>query len=277
MPKFQHFVITRYFTRAVSDPNDLESRLGNLGEWLDRRMVLFKKYCFPSVIAQSEKNFTWILYFDEKTPVDQLQQINDLIAGHTNIKIRLSQLLQPQDHAADVRAACHPDTRWVVTTRLDNDDGWHRDFVKNLHRQLSLRQTEFLNFSAGIIYYRDRTYLYRHPSNAFLSFCEPADSCQTVICSNHIFASRVAPVRQLHGPPVFLQAVHGGNVSNKPRGTRVHRMLGLSGFEAMTELFQEPVEEGDFEILVENLTSAAGWKIRDRVIDFARKLRRKQS
>ena len=272
-PQFKHFIITRYCTRAVSDPKDFEARLGDMGEWLDRRLVLFERYCLPSIIAQSEQNFTWLLYFDETAPPDRLQKVRDLIAGHDNIEIRLAQLLSPEDHAADVRAACGPDISWVVTSRLDNDDGWHRDFAKNLHAQLRFEQREFLNFPFGIIYYRDRTYLYRHASNAFISFCEPVDQCLTVICSNHIYADRVARVRQLSGPPAFLQAVHGTNQSNKPRGSRVHRILALNGFEPMTQLFRDSIEESDSEILFENLTAATAWKIRDQIISLVRKRR----
>jgi hypothetical protein len=273
-PRFKHVVLTLYFGRQIDDHNDFARRLGNVGEWLENRLVLFKRYCLPSVIAQSNQDFTWLLYFDETTPRDYLRKIRDLIAGHENIKIRLGGLFTPKIHAADVRAELDPDTEWAVTTRLDNDDGWHRDFVKNLHEQLRFDRREFLNFPTGIIYYRDRTYLYRHSSNAFLSFCEPADDLSTVICANHIFAGEVAPIRQLSGPPAFLQAVHGGNQSNKPRGIRVHRTMALNGFEALTELFSAPAAESDGDLLIENLTATPARMMRDRMIDFARSIKR---
>ncbi|MGO9338925.1 MAG: glycosyltransferase [Terracidiphilus sp.] len=273
--RFKHVVLTVYFGRQIDDPNDFARRLGNVREWLENRLVLFKRYCLPSVIAQSNQDFTWLLCLDETTPEDYLQKIRDLIAGHDNIKIRLGGLFTPKIHAADVRAELDPDTEWVVTTRLDNDDGWHRDFVKNLHAQLRFDRREFLNFPTGIIYYRDRTYLYRHRSNAFLSFCEPADDFSTVICANHIFASEVAPIRQLSGPPAFLQAVHGRNQSNKPRGIRVHRAMALNGFEAMTELFADPKGERDRDLLFENLTATPARMVRDRMIDMARPVMRR--
>lgn len=276
-PQFKHIVITLYFTRHFKDPNDFSKRLGNVNAWLESRLVLFKTVCLPSVLAQSQQSFTWLLYFDDSTPEDYLQRIRELIAGHDNIKLRLGGIFSPEIHAADVRAECGSDAEWVVTSRLDNDDGWHRDFVKNLHGQLRFDQREFLNFPSGIICYRDRTYLYRHSSNAFLSLCEPVDGCSTVVCCNHLFAEEVAPVRQLSGPPAFFQVVHGRNQSNKPRGFRVHRILGLNGFEAMTELFARPTGESDPEILFENLTLAPARMVRDRMVALVRLISRKRS
>lgn len=270
---FKHVMITRYFTRHSSNPSDFEARLGDVSAWLEDRLLLFKKYCLPSVIAQSVQNFTWLLYFDETTPKDHLQKVRELLAPYPNFKIHLSRLLSTEDHAADVRAEMDSETQWVLTSRLDNDDGLHREFIKNLQAQLQFEKREFLNFPSGIIYYRDHTYLFRHRSNAFVSYFEPAHDVSTVICSKHLFVERVAPLRQLVSPPAFLQVVHGRNRSNKPRGTRVHRMLALNGFEALTELFTNPIEESDAEITLENMTLATGWMLRDKMIEAARKIR----
>jgi N-acetylglucosaminyl-diphospho-decaprenol L-rhamnosyltransferase len=269
---FKHVIITRYFTRHSLNASDFEVRLGDVSGWLEERLILFKKYCLPSVIGQSEQNFTWLLYLDETTPTDYLRKIQDLIAGHDNFKVRMSRFLSIDDHVADVRAELQSDTRWVLTSRLDNDDGLHRDFIKNLQGQCR-SEREFLNFPSGIIYYRDHTYLFRHRSNAFVSFCEPTDSLSTVICSKHLLVDQVAPLRQLTSPPAFLQVVHGNNRSNKPRGTRVHRMLALNGFEAIPELFTKTIEESDARITLENVTLAASWRLRDKLIQVARSIK----
>src|ERR1700677_1263076 len=103
-PRFKHVVLTQYFTRSIEDPGDLGRRLGNIAEWLENRLVLFKRYCLPSVMAQSNQDFTWLLYFDETTPEAYLRRIRDLIAGHDNFKIRLGRLFTPEIQAMDVRA-----------------------------------------------------------------------------------------------------------------------------------------------------------------------------
>jgi hypothetical protein len=267
----KHVIITRYFTRQTKDPNEVRAWRQNSAAWLENRLELFKKFCLPSVLAQSDQNFTWLLYFDEETPEAYLDQIRELIDGRQNIRIRLCGYFYDEDPAADVRAELDTNTKWVLTSRLDNDDGWHRDFVKNLQSQVRFEQREFLNFPTGIIYYRDRTYLFRHHSNAFVSFVEPADHVTTVLCKEHLLVNQVAPVRQLVGPPAFMQVVHGKNVSNKPRGMRIPRLLALNGFEAMSDLFTTPIVESDAEILFENITVSTAWMVRDWIIDRARR------
>ena len=174
-----------------------------------------------------------------------------------------------------VKAALNDNTKWVLTTRLDNDDGWHRDFVKILHSNVTVGRREFLNYPVGLIYYMDNIYLYRHQSNAFISFMEPSDSFSTVWCGPHPYLSRIAPIRQLSSFPAFLQVVHGQTRSNKPRGVRVHRMLALNGFEAITQLFEGSADETDFSIVLDNMTSAMKWAARDRAGMIARGAARK--
>ena len=37
-------------------------------EWLKGRQTLFEKFCLPSVLSQTNKDFEWILVADERTP-----------------------------------------------------------------------------------------------------------------------------------------------------------------------------------------------------------------
>jgi hypothetical protein len=272
---FEHFVITRYFVRFNEKANDRDAKLRASPGWLENRLELFKKFCLPSVTAQSIQNFRWLIYFDEDVPANYLAQVRALTSVHKNIEIITCRFFNTELLVSSVRSYLDSNTKWVLTTRLDNDDGWHRDFVKILHTQLQFEQREFLNFPVGVIYYSDRTYLYKHPSNAFISFLERSDNFLTVWCGQHLYLDRVAPVRQLPTFPAFLQAVHSQTQSNKPRGVRVHRILALQGFEAMTQLFEQPSKETDLSILLDNMTSVAKWAARDRAIALIRAMAQK--
>jgi Putative rhamnosyl transferase len=135
-------------------------------------------------------------------------------------------------------------------------------------------KTEFLNFPRGIIWYSGKCYLYRHSSNAFLSMVEPAAAPRTVWLGPHEDAARVAPVRQLAQTPAFLQVIHGKNVSNKPRGTRMNARRALIGFEAIEALQGRQARESATGIMLENATSVVLWKLRDWLISMAKPLRR---
>src|SRR5690606_41106873 len=43
-------------------------------------------FCLPSVTAQSNRNFKWLIYFDVTTPQRFIDQINQLTAPHDNIR-----------------------------------------------------------------------------------------------------------------------------------------------------------------------------------------------
>src|SRR5579859_6150981 len=121
---FQHIVITRYFVR-FSERTDIRAVLAANSNWLEERFELFRSYCFPSVINQSVKNFTWLLYFDVNTPTDYLDRVRGLIADHDNIKMVLCTDFNDATREEAVRSELRPTTKWLLTTRLDNDDGWH--------------------------------------------------------------------------------------------------------------------------------------------------------
>jgi hypothetical protein len=266
---FQHFVITRYFVRFSERTDDRESQLRAEPDWLDNRLELFKTFCLPSVVAQSDQNFRWYLYFDEGTPAAYLAKVQELVSPYANMELKICRLFTREMLEDDIRAGLRPETKWVLTTRLDNDDAWHRDFVKTLHRQTTFDRREFLNFPVGLIYYNRNIYLYRHLSNAFISLIEPTEGMLTVWCGAHAFLGKIAPIRQLRPFPAFLQVVHGQTRSNKPRGVRIHRVVALEGFEAIPELFDSP-RDSDLGILWDGLISAPQWALRDRLVAFAR-------
>jgi hypothetical protein len=264
----KHIIITPYYVwRHFS--GQAEPKLAG-PTWLAHRLQLFEKYCLPSVTSQSDQNFEWFIYFDVSTAADYLGRIRALTSKYENISIKLCSHFDP---AKDVLATLTDSMNWVITTRLDNDDGLRRDFVSTLHAAVQERE-EFLNFPRGIILYSGKCFIYKHYSNAFISFVEPAERPRTVWSVAHTEAAKVAPVRQLPESPAFLQVVHDKNISNKPRGTRIHSRQALIGFETITALQGQESGETAQGVLLENLTTVIIWKLRDFLISLARVVRR---
>jgi Putative rhamnosyl transferase len=268
----QHIVITRYFVQMSEAAADVNAILSTDETWLDARFEIFKAFCLPSVVAQTVKGFTWLIFFDAATPGAQLNRVRNLVAEHPFIRIVLCTSFDDDTRAEAVRAELRPETRWLLTTRLDNDDGWRRDFVERLHEQLRFERREFLNYPVGLLYYADKTFLYRHPSNAFISLLEPVEHFTTVWCDQHVNLSRHAPIRQLPPSPTFIQVVHKGTRSNKPRGVRIHRFLALPGFEAIAPLAGEGPPENDWGIFGYNGSVALLWAVRDAIAAAVRRL-----
>ena len=41
-------------------------------KWMKHRIELFDKYCYPSIINQTNKNFKWLIFFDGDTTDEKL-------------------------------------------------------------------------------------------------------------------------------------------------------------------------------------------------------------
>jgi hypothetical protein len=167
-----------------------------------------------------------------------------------------------------------PTAEWLLTTRLDNDDGWRSDFVETLQNSLSFERREFLNYPVGLIYYSGMIFKFRHKSNAFISLIEPVEGFLTVWCGQHLELDRVAPIRQLPAIPTFLQVVHERTRSNKPRGVRVRRSSSMAGFEAIQLPAPIGGKERDLDLILFNLTVGAFWALRDVIAACVRRVRR---
>jgi hypothetical protein len=265
----KHFILTRYFVRF--DPN---APIAVKPGWFEERLRLFETYCLPSMVAQTDQDFIWLLYFDPATPARHVEQIRSLIAPHPHFRIKFNERFTPETVRKDVIEEAGSGAGWLLTTRFDNDDGLRRDFIARLHAGVRPGTREFLNVPAGLIDYRGRLLLYRDGSNAFISLFEPAQDAVTVLCAQHQELRKFGSIRQIDPFPAFVQVVHGGNLSNKPRGPRVHKALALAGFEAIPALYAGPLEESDGWIMAENLTAAVLWRIRDDVIRIAKAVRR---
>ena len=170
-PKSWHVILTRFNVRwdeALDGPS-----IGTDPAWLENRFKLFERYCLPSVLGQSRSDFSWLLFFDHQTPEPYAQRARALADLHPNIHPIFCRSL-PNDFVSESIVKTIPtEPEWLLTTRLDNDDGLHEDFVARVQDAQTLERSEVLNCPVGIILHGDRAYRLRHTSNAFISLSEP--------------------------------------------------------------------------------------------------------
>jgi hypothetical protein len=268
--QFHHVILTRFNCSYSRDPADREIAIRARPGWLEERFVLFERYCLPSVVAQSTHDFRWHVYFDRNTPAQYLERARNGLAGRSNFMIKLCDLYGSETVQADLPGDLGSTRKWLVTTRLDNDDALYRDFVKQLHGQVRVGSKEALNFPWGIVYRNGALYLSRQESNSFVSVSEPFEGIQTVTCAPHNEIGRRFPVRDIGSGPAWMQVIHGSNVSNKVRGWRVARSKIPSGFEAIVGQNIAPEAGSDLGIAVENATLGVGRWVRDQFAEFWR-------
>lgn len=236
-PRFEHFILTRFNLATAGK----ESRLRSDPRWLQQRFDLFERYCLPSVMAQTKQRFRWLVFFEIDTPDNYKQRIEALV--------RRCPRLEPQwvdtKHGPTVfnliRQQLGLAAPFLLTTRLDNDDALAADFVERLQASITapVSAPVFLNFPVGFNY-RDRAiYLDNDYSNAFVSCFEPSLNFGTVWARQHHLVAQAGAVRQLDQKPMWLQVIHGRNVSNRVRGKRVAKEF-VSGFDDLAGLVLAP-------------------------------------
>ena len=214
---FTHFVLTR-FNALAGYATHPQRRLDP--EWLEARFRLFERFCYPSLCAQSVP-FEWLVFFDAATPGNFLARID----GYKLVTpVFIDEPLSDDLIARVVAERVSPEATHLITTRIDNDDGFADSYLARVQRCFQGQEKEFVNFPLGYDWKDGRLYYRVARSNTFISLIEriPSDRAQvrTVHCGPHTDLKSIAAVRQVISPPVWEVTVHGGNVVNEVRGIR---------------------------------------------------------
>ena len=129
----QHIVLTRFSYRGArvntsDDPLDPDR--------LQRRMHLFETITAPSLASQSRQDFTWVVIVDPALPDTYRARLHAMADSHEAIRI------QVYDRTTNVDAlgwlgghGLRPDTRWVLTTNLDDDDALTTNYVASVRSE----------------------------------------------------------------------------------------------------------------------------------------------
>lgn len=221
-----HVILTRFNVPTKGR----EARVRMRPAWLAHRFELFERFCLPTIAAQTQQAFLWLMYFDRETPPEFKRRI-DTYRHHSFFRPRFV-TLEDMDHLPQHISDLFPDKpKWLLTTHLDNDDGLHRDFAANLYKALTFDGPQVINFDEGLIYREGALYQRTDTNNPFASFLEPfGTEVRTIWGEQHIHLDRLGPVHGLKCEPMWLQVVHGSNVSNRIRGSRIPRRNALQGF-----------------------------------------------
>lgn len=211
---FDHFLITRFNVDIEGWPSPSE-------EWLRDRWQLFSTFCLPSVRAQSQTNFRWLVLVGRSTP-DWLMEL--LTAERRLEAVVMQNGWSPQRVAELIRSRRSHDC--VITSRLDNDDAIWSGFIDRVQTSVQGRDC-FLNFTFGYQWLDGRVFWKPDSSNAFISRVEYGLDPESVFIDQHPLLNRYGPVVQIRTRPAWLQNVHASNIANRISGVRV-RGVGLS-------------------------------------------------
>lgn len=210
-----HFLLTRFNVRSfyhAAEPTD---------EWLQNRLDLFEGYCLPSVKAQTDRDFTWLVFLDHLSPAWFRGCIEEL-ARDAFVPVYVEGAFTAETVSSAIRE--RSEAPYVLTTRLDNDDAIARDFIGAIQQCFDGQDFEFINLVNGAQYAAGKAYLRPYTKNPFLTLIEKAVEAppSTVFVEHHYRVDERGPVRNVRtSHPMWLQVIHGGNVLNDVVGLRV--------------------------------------------------------
>ena len=224
--QFQHFVLTKFNVR-VNYKKLNKSTVGLNPDWLEHRFELFERFCFPSLRKQSNQNFQWLVFFDIKTPAKFKEKVRKYTAWQNFVPVYVDRDKYPPGGLAKpvIRKYLRQDVEYLITTRIDNDDGVALDFINLIQENFSQQNLQFINFNYGYVWHRQKIYLLKEKSNHFTSLIEKIErkaeaEFKTIYCARHSKLELQGNIKRLDIAPTWLEVIHDRNVTNRVRGVR---------------------------------------------------------
>ena len=258
---FSHFIITQFNLRNF--PLSHNNEYTRWVEWTRSRIDIFRTFCLPSVLNQSCNSFAWLLFFDEATP-EEFSDFLDEMRSHDCISICYSNGLEGFDstYPGEILKRTERGKDWVITTRLDNDDCLHKNAVEIIQENFVEKHKYLISLASGYILNTEDLTLshYFYPMSPFISLVESVsteisgvferghtkwDALRLFITKElwyEYFERAKRKSRFILKKPYWIQLVHGKNVSNSfYRGLPVTRPKDLADFSLTLRTRPQPV------------------------------------
>lgn len=217
---FTHYLVTRFNIRISGyGPESMNSPEMNT-EWLTERLRLFLKYCAPSVMEQTNKHFTWLIYLDHGTPQNITERIQfpekDKITAELVFSKDFSMMLQ--DLVQKIKNSTTP---YVITSRLDNDDIISKYFIDDIQRAFQPHHGMIINFTRGYEFNLRKHVLTKWNArfkNQFISIIEKRESndIKSIYGFPHWRDPADSSILNIAGQPYWIYIGHQLNHSGLP-------------------------------------------------------------
>lgn len=222
----KHFLATRF---NLKTPQWKTTKSGNLvltNEWLNHRFHIFENYCLPSVKNQSSLNFKWCIFFDIDTPDEYKQKIFAISEEFPVIfPIFIESMEKLRETFKDfINNNIDKNDSHIITTRIDNDDIIHQDFVEIIQFLFKPKDLAVIDLQKGyqvsIDTINPEVRLYTHRFNSFISVIECTKSFNTVFSRMHYEWENEKNIISYNRKRLWMELSHQENFVN-------HRQIRL--------------------------------------------------
>lgn len=216
----KHYVITRFSAGINTQPVLPTVRNApSAEEWFQHRLTLFEEYTASSMVAQTAP-FHWVLSVDPQTPRWVMNGLRSILKGvaHTVLPS------DSYDHIPQVAWVADQVRRdggdRVIMTRLDSDDGLHRDYLEAV-QDIAKGFLGVIDLTRGI-WLNHRTHIAQRVNKQGRPFVSLVEDCSKplrgVFCAYHNrLAKKVGSVRRSDHAPPWLETFHEYNKASRAR------------------------------------------------------------
>jgi len=219
---FDHYLITRFNLRNPKWEVTKNHETLLTDEWMEDRMWLFETFCFPSVVAQTNTNFSWILYLDTTTTDKYKQRMQQLVANHPNIHLfYIDGMPAFSTEAKKLIAQRSADKSYIITSRIDNDDCIHQDFINEIQQKFDSQAYQVIDIINGYSLQIKPNFMLGkkdHIFNPFISLIEKNNNPKTVWSNDHTMWKNERRVTQIKGKRLWMSIIHEKNKVNEFNG-----------------------------------------------------------
>lgn len=219
----KHFLVTR-FNLTVTEWKTTKNGEPVLTEkWLKNRFMLFENYCLPSVKNQTNQNFMWCVFFDINTPDSFRNKIKIISDDYQNFKPIFIDGIKMLNSAFIQYAVNHSkdDDEFVITTRLDNDDLIHKNFIETIQKLYKPIDKMVIDLVKGYSITLGKPYCeireYTTYFNPFISVVESVTKIETVISKMHLDWKGSKDIVEFTNSKLWIELIHQENKLNSTK------------------------------------------------------------
>jgi hypothetical protein len=216
---FKHYLITRFNLRKKEWTLSKNNESVLTDDWMEHRMGLFKNFCLPSVANQSCKRFQWLIFFDINTDSRFKQEIEILLKPFAHFQgffVDGMEAFRPA--VQDLIEKDSQETPYIITSRIDNDDCIHRDFIKTIQKQFNFQDFMAVDILKGYTLQISPSIMLgkkEHIYNPFISLIEKNNSPKTVWFSDHNMWKKESRRIEVSHKRLWMSIIHEKNKVNE--------------------------------------------------------------
>lgn len=234
MNAFQHIILTRFNVPTEKWDTTKAGKKPLTEEWLEERFKLFMDYSLPSFKNQSQKNFSWLVFFDVNTPERFRQKIEHIQQDFPTFQpVFVEDFNEMKQKTVELgKSLCSPETKYIISAEIDNDDLLEKDYLKisqDLFRPVHDLVLDLRRGYQMTVLNKKNVLLneYYVVANAFVGIIEEKEKFQSILKGNHRFYRDYKNITVYDKKPLFIQTIHQNNLMNDLYHTKFYYSVDM--------------------------------------------------